>query len=103
MYIECLLKINGGIIALVGSSEDFEESTEIKYQITDFGVTVAIGVLELPLPFNIVEDMIEEGQVVYLYSYSEQSYIGEHFATVNLNRDQLLKMLGVWEARVVNS
>ena len=103
MYVECLLKIDGGIIALIGDSEEFQESTDTKYQTTDFGVSVAIGELELPLPWNIVENMIEAGQGVYLYSYSEESFVGEHFATVTLNRDQLLKSLGVWESRTASN
>jgi hypothetical protein len=103
MYVECLLKIEGGIIAMIGASEEFIESADLKYQVTDYGVTVAIGDLELPLPWNIVESMIEEGQVVYLYTYSQDSFVGEHFATVALNRDQLLKSLGVWESRAASN
>ena len=101
MYIECLLKIEGGIIALVGASEEFEENTDIKYQSTDYGINVSIGAISLPLPWNIAEYLIESGQGIYLYSYDADNYVGEYIATATLNRDQLLKMLGVWESRAV--
>ncbi len=96
---EYLIPVADGAIVLMSSAETFSAKGKIQYSVEDYGLKVEVSTNTFPVPAAVVSHLIGNGQTLYLYSFEPDLYVSEFVATVTLDRDSLLKMLGVWEAR----
>lgn len=99
---EYLIPVADGAIVLMSSAETFAAKGKAQYSVEDYGVKVELNTNAFPLPAVVVSHLIGNGQTLYLYSFDQDLYVSEYVGTVPLDRDTLLKMIGVWEARQAN-
>lgn len=67
------------------------------FLLTEYGVSMSIGQLTMPVSVVALSHLIENGQNVYLYADTGKGYLCEFIGSFSLERDQLLKLLGSWE------
>lgn len=67
------------------------------FSLTEYGVSMSIGKLKMPVSVVALNHLIENGQNVYLYADTGKSYMTEFVGAFSVERDQLLKLLGSWE------
>lgn len=65
--------------------------------LTEYGVSISIGQLTMPVSVVALNHLIENGQNVYVYADMGKGYMCEFIGEFSLERDQLLKLLGSWE------
>ncbi|GEM_PF-6840306 len=80
---------DAGMLKLKQASPDFS--------LTEYGVSMSIGQLMVPVSVVALNHLIENGQNVYVYADSGKGYLCEFMGAFLLERDQLLKLLGSWE------
>ncbi|WP_145020614.1 hypothetical protein [Geobacter argillaceus] len=68
------------------------------FSLTEYGVSMSIGQLTMPVSVVALNHLIENGQNVYVYADTGKGYMCEFIGAFPLERDQLLKLLGSWEA-----
>jgi hypothetical protein len=67
------------------------------FSLTEYGVSMSIGKLKMPISVVALNHLIENGQNVYVYADTGKGYMSEFIRAFSLERDQLLKLLGSWE------
>ena len=67
------------------------------FSLTEYGVSMSIGQLTMPVSVVALNHLIENGQNVYVYADMGKGYLCEFIGAFSLERDQLLKLLGSWE------
>ena len=71
---------------------------DFSFSIQGYGVDAEIGGVTLPISLAGIDHLIENGSNIYFYGTTETSYMCDYIAHKIINRDQLLILLGRWEA-----
>ncbi len=72
------------------------KSVEPAFEITEYGVSMKIGRIVMPLSLVSLHHLLENGQTFYFY-VNHENYMGVFWGEKKLDRDKLLKLLGGWE------
>ena len=95
-----LIPVGDGLVVPV-RVEDAEmlkmKQASSNFSLTEYGVSLSIGRVTMPVSVVALNHLIENGQNIYFYVDTGEGYMCEFIRTVPLERDQLLKLLGSWE------
>lgn len=73
------------------------KSVEPVFEITEYGMSMTIGRIVMPLSLVSLHHLLENGQCIYFYVNDHENYMAVFLGEKKLDRDKLLKLLGGWE------
>jgi hypothetical protein len=101
-----ILLVSDGIIVLVADAftlTDDHESTFSLY-VQEHGADLRISNSVISLPVTVLEHLEQaEGTNVYFYQSSPYAAVAAYVGSVDISRDELLKIKGAWEYSYASS
>lgn len=73
------------------------KSVEPYLEITEYGVSITVGRIIMPLSLACLQHLLDNGQTIYFYGSDEETYMATFIGEKRLDRDKLLKLVGGWE------
>lgn len=98
--MEKILLVSDGIIVIVvAGHEEFDLPVEnVDVSVAEYGAEIKISTKTICLPVSVLAHLEgSDGTNIYFYESDPYELVAEYKGSLELNRDEILKVKGAWE------